>query len=424
MNGGGAYAVLGIRGCAALTGLMDIIRCVYNFEAAGASSFSFGSTKITDDAAMDIFADYAELTILYNGVGENAQASGVVGAGLTAADRCFAIISATLTLIAGLESLSGWGPINEGSEFTLGRSRLGSIDAILAKGDASWLGGGAHAYGELSQKLAALAGEMEAADEHLAIVVQRQAGQVRQVREELAATKSALVGLFLLVMNMVWYNNYIINLYDTARMRAAAEIEMVSYARESAVYLESMDATYREAGVSRQFVNSVVGRGSILLEEWLPWIVLPPCIGAVTAASVFLGLLIADGNSNAADVRKRAVAYETVVRNATAMLSGAATVGLGAPASSSSTISDFAAVGMMSGVPETAHAAGVPPGARQKRAPAGVFVGAGPGRRDYRSTAQATFSEAVTASGAGVPDGSNPIPAAQQGVAKAVKSRA
>lgn len=390
-----AYAALGMQGCAALASVADIARCAYN---------SGKGREITDDAYMDIVADYSELMVLYGRVDKYAGGAGNADGSLTSAEQCFSIVYFTITLITSLEALNGWGPTNTGSEFHSAQSALAEISGrltSLGKRYGAWSGPAADTYAELRQQLSDLLDAVQAADQRTAIGVRRQAGQVQRVREEMAATKLSLVGLFLFVAAIVWYyNHFLVNAYAAALEngdRAIAGIEMrplpadqqmVEFDRVNRLHDQAVDGTLRNVGLSQGYVDGVMrdinARGGFFLEEWLPLIVLPPCIGAITAVGVFLSRLYADGDSNAQHVKEQAAEYKAVAHRAAALFAGPAAPMIGVPAASASRISDFSLI------PVLAPAVGVTV-AQAARATRGVR-----GKPAAASTTPAVLSEAIS----------------------------
>lgn len=392
-----AYAVLGVQGSAALMSLADIARCAYN---------SGKGNDITDDAYMDIVSDWAELMVLYGRVDKHPGGAGNADGSLTSAEQCFSIVYFTMALITSLEFLNGWGPVHTGDEFTTGQSKLGNIDDILTPAGVrygAWLGSGVDTYHELRQQLSALVDAVQVADQQAARIVHRQADQVQQVREELAATKLSLVGLFLFVAAIVWYyNHFLVNAYTAALEngeQALAGLEMaplpparqaVVFDEANAVHDRAVDGTLRRVGLNQRYVTEVMqdvqARGGFFLEEYLPLIVLPPCIAAVTAVGVFLSRLYTNGNSNAQDVQKQSAAYETVARGAAAISGGPAASVVRRPAALLSTDSDFSGIALMPGAAEISgqivKVAGVVDGVQGRCAPVGVFTGDSSGRAD------------------------------------------
>ncbi|MBY0441976.1 MAG: hypothetical protein K2Q25_07550 [Mycobacteriaceae bacterium] len=347
-----AYAALGMQGCAALASVADIARCAYN---------SAQGQEITDDAYLDVVADYSELMVLYGRVDKYSGGVGNADGSLTPAEQCFSIVYFTITLITSLEALNGWGPTNTGSEFHASSSRLDDVSYRLKSMErryGAWSGSAVETYDELRQQLSELVNAVQAADQRTATSVHRQAGQVQRVREEMAATKFSLVGLFLFVAAIVWYyNHFLVDAYVAALEngdRATEGIEMaplppeqqmVEVERVNGLHDQAVERTLRGVGLSQGYVAGVMqdmdARGGFFLEQWLPLIVLPPCIGAVTAVGVFLSRLYDDGDSNAQDVKKQTAEYKAVADKAAAILDSPPAYSVRVPAVTALKISDF-----------------------------------------------------------------------------------
>lgn len=332
------YSALALRYCAGLASLADIARCVYT---------SVEAKKITGDAEIDIGADMAELMFLCQGLNtpalENAQKYKNTR-GVTRIYAWWSIVYGTLTLITALELLNGWGSPDAGVEFDNGSRFDGTYDILTrAVPDYSkWSGAGADTYGKLNQKLSELVAQMSDADRQTEAIVRRQADQVQEAREGLAETRLSLVGLLLFVSVIAAQSfaaNAVVNSANDMFGEAVRGADRTaSVGTRVTAGNNAKGEFFREQGYSEQYA-SVAAAPAQFLEAWLPYIVLPPCIGAIAAVGIFVGRLIDDGCSNADDVEDPTGTYKTVVEAAAALLSGAAAMGVGLPAGLRSSIS-------------------------------------------------------------------------------------
>ncbi|MBY0443207.1 MAG: hypothetical protein K2Q25_13905 [Mycobacteriaceae bacterium] len=217
------YGVLVVKGIAAVTAVLDAVRCVVD---------SVEAKKVAGDLGLDFAADAGEVILMYlrltlsNPYGD----PGVIIAGgferytkdfsrnktitQSIAAICYGIVYGTWAYINALELLNGLAEPNTGTAFTPdnGQSKFDSIYGILTHADADrsqWSGTGAQNYSDINRDLIKLVQRTAAADTATAHTVQLQADQVKQLRKEIAEIKIILIGLLVLIMAFLGPLNFL-----------------------------------------------------------------------------------------------------------------------------------------------------------------------------------------------------------------------